>query len=252
VTETVLDIAGLGKSFNGFQANADIDLAIAAGEIHAVIGPNGAGKTTFVNLIAGDLRADRGSIRLGGRDITHLPSFRRAGAGIGRVFQITSVMPSFTALANVAVAAQAASHSFRFWRRAAGDAALNARALAALTRVGLAHQAQALAQAMSHGEHRQLELAMAIVNKPRLLLLDEPTSGMGTAESRALIDVLRAVSQDTAVLLVEHDMDVVFSLADRITVLAQGRRIACGSADEVREDAEVQRVYLGEAAAEHA
>ncbi len=254
----VLRVRGLSKRFGGFVSNADIDLDIEPGEIHAVIGPNGAGKTTLVNVIAGDLRADAGEILLDGHDVTTLPTHRRARAGMGRMFQITSVLPSFTALENVAIAAQARGRSFRFWHRANADRDLNQRAEMSLARVGLSHQASALAGEMGHGEHRQLEIAMALVAEPCLLLLDEPTSGMSGADSVALIDLLRTISETTAILLVEHDMDVVFSLADRITVLASGRRIACGTPPEVRADALVQQVYLGAGAtaapamAEHA
>ncbi len=252
MTAPVLQGKNLTKRFGGLLRNDAVDLCVDQGEIHAIIGPNGAGKTTFVNMIAGDLTPDAGAIALDGRDITRMPAHKRPLAGIGRVYQITSVLNSFTALGNVAISAQARANSFRFWSRARDDASLNEQAMMALSRVGLAEQSNKIAGEMGHGEHRQLELAMALVTHPRLLMLDEPTSGMSAAESKDLIGLLKAVSGDCAILLVEHDMDVVFSLAHRVTVLANGRVVRCGSPGEARADIEVQRVYLGAGANEQA
>ncbi len=217
------------------------------GEIHAIIGPNGAGKTTLVSALAGELRPDAGAIRFAGRDISRLGPARRAALGMARSFQITSVFREFTALDNVALAVQArAGHSFRFWRRASRDPHLREPARAALGEVGLAGRADTPAAALSHGERRALELAMVLASEPRLLLLDEPTAGMGAAESAAMISLLARLKGRFAIVLVEHDMDAVFALADRITVLVYGRVIASGPALAIRADPEVQRAYLGE------
>jgi branched-chain amino acid transport system ATP-binding protein len=248
VTEPLLEVAGLTKRFGGIVASDAIALAIAEGELHAVIGPNGAGKTTLIGQLTGEIRSDDGAIRFAGSDITALPAWRRSLTGLARTFQITSLFLDFTVLDNVALAVQAhAGHSFRFWRPARSDKALRAPALEALTRVGLAARAEAVAAELSHGEHRQLEIAMALATRPRLLLLDEPMAGMGPEESARMVEMLRALKQEVTILLVEHDMEAVFALADRITVLVYGRVIASGSPAEIRADAEVRRAYLGEA-----
>jgi branched-chain amino acid transport system ATP-binding protein len=248
VAELLLEVAGLTKRFGGIVASDAITLAIAEGELHAVIGPNGAGKTTLIGQLTGEIRSDAGAIRFAGSDITALQGWRRSLAGLARTFQITSLFLDFTALDNVALAVQAhAGHSFHFWRRARSDKALRAPALAALTRVGLAARAEAVAAELSHGEHRQLEIAMALATRPRLLLLDEPMAGMGPEESARMVEMLRALKQEVTILLVEHDMEAVFALADRITVLVYGRVIASGTPAEIRADAEVRRAYLGEA-----
>jgi branched-chain amino acid transport system ATP-binding protein len=246
MTEPLLDVRQLTKSFGGVVANNDIDLAVTRGEIHALIGPNGAGKTTLNSQIAGQLPPSSGSIRFDGRDITALKPHERATLGLARSFQITSIFPTFTVFENVALAAQArCGHSFRFWRAAHAEEAINALADAALRQVGLAAQAQTVAAEMSHGEHRQLEIAMALASQPKLLLMDEPTSGMGPNESQQLVTLLRRIREQYTILLVEHDMDVVFSLADRITVLDNGRSIASGLPDEIRENEQVRIAYLG-------
>jgi branched-chain amino acid transport system ATP-binding protein len=245
----LLDVSGLSKRFGGLQAVDSVDLAVAEGELHALIGPNGAGKTTLVNLLGGALKPDEGRVRLGGEDVTRLPDHARARRGLARSFQITSVFPSFTAEGNVALAVQAhAGHSFRFWRPARRDAALRDPARAALERVGLGGRADTPAAALSHGERRQLELAMALVTDPRVLMLDEPVAGMAPDESARMVDLLAGLKGRTAMLLIEHDMDAVFALADRITVLVGGRVIASGPPAAIRADADVQRAYLGDAA----
>ena len=246
MAEPLLRIDGLHKSFGGVVATDRLDLAIAKGEIHAVIGPNGAGKTTLIAQLSGALRPDWGTIRFAGRDITRLPPHARARLGLARSFQITSIFHEFTALDNVALAVQAhAGHSFRFFHDARRERALRAPALAALERVGLAARADAVARYMSHGEHRQLEIAMALATEPQMLLLDEPMAGMGLDESQRMVEILRSLKGPQTILLIEHDMDAVFALADRITVLVYGRAIATGTPDEIRANDDVRAAYLG-------
>ena len=250
MTEPLLSIAGLRKAFGAVVACDDVDLEIRPGEIHAVIGPNGAGKSTLVGQIAGEIRPDAGRIRFAGADITRLPVHARAARGLGRSFQITSILPRFTARRNVALAAQAHDgHSFRFWATAAGEAALRTLADERLARVGLAERAEVPAAALAHGEQRQLELAMALAGRPRLLLLDEPMAGTGQEESAKIVALLGRLRAETTILLIEHDMDAVFKLADRITVLVYGRVIATGTPDEIRRHPEARRAYLGEESA---
>jgi branched-chain amino acid transport system ATP-binding protein len=246
VAEPLLEIAGLTKRFGGIVASDDLTLVVEEGELHAVIGPNGAGKTTLIAQLTGDIRANSGSIRFAGRDITAVPAHRRSALGLARSFQVTSLFLDFTALDNVALAVQAhAGHSFRFWRNARRDPHLREPARAALERVGLAERADVLASRLSHGEQRQLEFAMALATAPRMLLLDEPMAGMGPEESARMVAMLRALKRELTILLVEHDMTAVFALADRITVLVYGRVIASGAPEEVRRNAEVRRAYLG-------
>ena len=246
MSEALLDVRQLTKSFGGVIANNDIDLVVTRGEIHALIGPNGAGKTTFIAQIAGQLAPSSGSIQFDGRDVTALKPHERARLGLARSFQITSIFPTFSVLENVALAAQArCGHSFRFWAAAERDDEINARARAALRQVGLEAKEATIAADMSHGEHRQLEIAMALAGEPKLLLMDEPTSGMGPNESQQLVSLLRSIRAQHTILLVEHDMDVVFSLADRVTVLDNGRSIASGSVAEISENEQVRIAYLG-------
>ncbi len=245
----MLDVHGLRKSFGALRASDGIDFGVVEGETHAVIGPNGAGKTTFIAQLAGNLRPDAGTIRFAGEDITHLPAPRRARKGLARSFQITSIYPEFTTLDNVALAVQAHSgHSFRFWSPARRDASLQEPAMQVLQEVGLGERAHVLAANLAHGEQRQLEVAMVLATKPRLLLLDEPMAGMGPDESQRLIELLSALKGKQTIVLVEHDMDAVFRLADRISVLVYGRIIATGTPQEIRANAEVRRAYLGEEA----
>jgi branched-chain amino acid transport system ATP-binding protein len=247
VPEPLLAVDGLVKRFGGLIAVDHVTLDVQPGETHALIGPNGAGKTTLISQLQGELRADAGSIRFGGRDLTHAPAFRRARAGLARSFQITSVFPHFTALANVALAVQAqAGHSFRFWRDALGDRSLTEPGREALATIGLAARADVRAEALSHGERRQLELAMALAMRPKLLLLDEPMAGMGRQDGARMTRILASLKERYAILLVEHDMSAVAALADRVSVLVAGRVIASGSYDHVRGIAEVRAAYLGE------
>ena len=243
----LLRVAGLTKSFGAILACDGVDLDLRRGEIHAVIGPNGAGKTTLVGQIAGELAPDAGTVRLAGQDITGLPVHARAQRGLGRTFQIASILPAFPAIENVALAVQAkAGHSFRFWRRVGRDADLRGAAEACLETVGLAGRGEIPARDLAHGEQKQLELAMALAGAPSALLLDEPMAGTAREDSGRLIDLLSALRQDRAILLIEHDMDAVFALADRISVLVHGRVLASGPPGAIRGNAEVRRAYLGE------
>jgi len=249
MSEAILKLQGLVKSFGALRVTAGVDLDIRAGETHAVIGPNGAGKTTLVNQISGAVAADAGRIVFDGRDVTGLPMPARARLGLARSFQITQVLPRFTALENVALAVQARSgSSFRFWQPAAAEEPLNVPAQGALQAVDLAPRAQTLAGALSHGEKRRLELAIALAQAPTLLLLDEPAAGAGAEETHRLVEILRGLKRRTTIVLVEHDMHAVFALADRISVLVEGRIVATGSPAAIRADPAVRRAYLGEAA----
>ena len=247
MTTPLLQIDGLTKRFGGVIASDTITLDIPAGEFHAVIGPNGAGKTTLTGLLAGEIEPDGGRVRFDGRDITALSVDRRSHLGLARSFQITSLFHDFTALDNVALAVQAhAGHSFRFWHEARREPRLREPAQAALDRVGLGARSQMRVDALSHGEHRQLEIAMALATQPRLLLLDEPMAGMGADESARMVAMLRSLKGNVTDVLIEHDMEAVFALADRITVLVYGRVIASGEPAAIRADAAVREAYLGE------
>ena len=243
----MLEARSLTKNFGALRASDGIDFDVREGETHAVIGPNGAGKTTFISQLAGNLRPDAGQILFAGADITALPAPRRARLGLARSFQITSVYAEFSALQNVALAIQAHSgHSFRFWRDARNDPALLDPAAKVLTDVGLGERKHILAANLAHGEQRQLEVAMALATRPRLLLLDEPMAGMGADESQRMIALLASLKRKHTIILVEHDMDAVFRLADRISVLVYGRVIATDAPEKVRANEEVRRAYLGE------
>ena len=243
----VMQTSELRKSFGGVVATDGVSIDLQHGELHAVIGPNGAGKTTLVAQLAGEMAPDSGTIRFAAREVTALAAPARSVLGLARSFQVTSVFRGMTALENVALAAQAHDgHSFRFWRPASRDRRLVAPAQAILGRVGLAGREHVRASALSHGEQRQLELAMALATRPRALLLDEPMAGMGREESRRMVDLLRVLKPDYAILLVEHDMDAVFALADRISVLVYGRIIATGTPEQIRADQKVRDAYLGE------
>ena len=247
MAEPALRLVGLSKAFGALVVSDKVDLDIRPGEIHALIGPNGAGKTTLLNRIAGTLPPDEGAVWLGGEDITTLAPHERARRGLARTFQITSVVPSLTALGNVELACQAhADTPLSLWRRAEGDAALEAPARAALAATGLADRAGALTASLAHGEKRALEVAMALAVEPMLVLLDEPLAGMGREESRAMIALLQGLRGRFAMLLVEHDMEAVFALADRVSVLVAGRVIATGSPEDVRADPAVRAAYLGD------
>lgn len=247
MAEALLEVTDLVKRFGGLTATDRVSLAIAPGELHAVIGPNGAGKTTFVAQLMGELRPDAGTIRFAGEEVTALPPHQRAARGMARSFQITSIFPDFTALDNVALAAQAhAGHSFRLWRPARCDPTLRDPAREILERVGLGRRAETPAAILAHGEKRLLEIAIALATRPRLLLLDEPMAGMGPEDSARMVRFLASLKGEVAMLLVEHDMDAVFALADRITVLVYGRAVASGAPAAIRADAAVRKAYLGE------
>jgi branched-chain amino acid transport system ATP-binding protein len=246
VADPLLQIRDLTKRFGGVLASDGISLDVPAGELHAIIGPNGAGKSTLIGQLAGEISPDAGQIFFNGRDITRLPTYRRSALGLARSFQITSLFMDFTVLDNVALAVQAhAGHSFRFWRPARSEAKLLGPARAALARVGLEKRVDAVCANLSHGEHRQLEIAMALATAPRMFLLDEPMAGLGPDESARMITLLGELKRAQTILLIEHDMDAVFRLADRITVLVDGRVMASGPPDEIRADAAVRRAYLG-------
>jgi len=242
----MLEVRGLTKTFGALRACDGIDFEVREGETHAVIGPNGAGKTTFISQLAGNLLPDSGSVRFAGNDITRLAAPQRARMGLARSFQITSVYADFTALENVALAVQARCGRTGFWKPARGDASLIEPAKRALEDVGLGERGHVFAANLSHGEQRQLEVAMALATEPRLLLLDEPMAGMGTDESQRMIALLSRLKQTKTIILVEHDMDAVFRLADRISVLVYGRVIATDTPERVRAHTEVRKAYLGE------
>jgi len=243
----ILRTSGLRKSYGGMVVTDHVDLAVAEGEVHAIIGPNGAGKTTLISQLSGELRPDDGGIFFDGRDFTRLKAFQRAACGLARTFQITSIFSGFTVLDNVALAVQAhAGHSFHFYKAADSEEELREPARAALRKVGLHEKAEWLVSALAHGEKRALELAMALSTEPRLLLLDEPMAGMGPEDSKRMVSFLSTLKGKVTIVLVEHDMDAVFALADRITVLVHGRIIATGSPDEIRSNPAVRQAYLGE------
>jgi branched-chain amino acid transport system ATP-binding protein len=247
VADPVLRIANLSKNFGGLRVTDDVTLDVMPSELHAVIGPNGAGKTTLINQISGLIVPDAGRIAFAGQDIIGLPVHARAARGLARSFQITSILPRFSVLENVALAVQARhGSSFRFFGSAADETELNSAALAALARVGLAERANMAAAELSHGEKRALELAIALAMEPKLLLLDEPMAGTGHDEAQRLIAALRSLKGRFPIVLVEHDMTAVFALADRISVLIYGRILASGTPDEVRADPQVVGAYLGE------
>jgi branched-chain amino acid transport system ATP-binding protein len=245
--DVLLRTEGLSKSFGGVIATDNLDLTVVPGEAHAVIGPNGAGKTTLIAQLAGELAPSAGRIWFDGRDITGLPAHARVHIGIARSFQITNVLPSFTVAENLQVALRPRrGHSFVFLRAAARDRELGHEIRALLELVGLPGRAEAIARELAHGEQRQLELAMALASAPRLFLLDEPMAGIGHAEAPGMIELLLRIKRDCAMLLIEHDMDAVFRIADRITVLVGGRAIASGAPHAIRDDPDVRRAYLGE------
>ena len=247
MTRPLLQVQDLLKTFGGITATDHLTLDVREGELHAVIGPNGAGKTTFITQLSGMLAPTSGSIRFDGEDITRLSAVERVRRGIARSFQITSLWPALTLLENVMLAVQARQgHAFRFWKPATAAESLREPAMQSLLRVGLADKATLPAQALSHGEQRQLELAVTLATGPRLLLLDEPMAGMGGDDSQRVVALLRELKNHYTILLVEHDMDAVFALADRISVLVYGHCVATGTPDEIRLNAEVRAAYLGE------
>ena len=247
MAEPLLRVENLVRRFGGIVATDNLSLDVISGELHAIIGPNGAGKTTLISQLTGQLRPSAGTIGFAGLDITQLPAWRRSQLGLARSFQITSLLPDFTAADNVALAAQARDgHSFRFWGNARKEKPLREAARSALARVGLEHRADVVVSKLSHGEQRELELAVALATRPQLLLLDEPMAGLGATESARMVRLLAELRQEVTIVLVEHDMDAVFALADRITVLVYGRVIASDIPAAIRSNEEVRRAYLGD------
>ena len=248
VTATaLLSVAGLMKAFGALVVTDDVGFEVAPGELHAIIGPNGAGKTTLIHQLSGSLGSDAGTVRLAGEDITRLAMVERVRRGLARSFQITSILEGFTVLENAALAVQARSgSSFRFFAAASREADLNRQAMAALSRVGLDDRAHRRAGSLSHGEKRQLEIAIALATGAKLLLLDEPLAGTGKEETAVLVALMRELKATHTIVLIEHDMEAVFALADTVSVLVYGRLIATGAPDVVRNDPQVRAAYLGE------
>jgi branched-chain amino acid transport system ATP-binding protein len=247
MTELLLRLQGLRKRFGSLIVTDEVTLDVHAGEMHALIGPNGAGKTTLINQISGLIAPDAGAVLFGGDDVTTLPPPTRALRGLSRTFQISSILPGFAVVENVALAVQARTgSSFRFFGNAAAEPALNIPAMAALEQAGIAHRANVRAGELSHGEKRALELAIALAMQPKLVLLDEPMAGIGREETERLVDLLLRLKGELTMILVEHDMAAVFALADRISVLIRGRLLTTGSPADVRADPQVIAAYLGE------
>ena len=243
----MLELRGVSKRFGGVVATDDVTLEVTQGEVHALIGPNGAGKTTLIAQISGVLPIDTGRIVFNGVDVTQLTTHARVAAGLARSYQITSIFRRFTVLDNLALAVQARSgSSFSFWRPLSAERVLFEEARSIAAEIGLAEKTDTLAATLAHGEQRALEVGLALATKPQLVLLDEPMAGMGPQESQAMIALIEKVRSRVTVLLVEHDMDAVFRLANRISVLVNGRIIATGAPAQIRADASVRKAYLGE------
>ncbi len=241
-----LQATGLSKHFGGLKAVSDVSLDVHGGEIHAVIGPNGAGKSTLINLLSGELLPTSGAIRLGTLDITNFAPDRRARSGLGRAYQKTTIFPQFTVHENVRLAAQARSRTpLKMFGGIASDESVNTRTADSISKAGLNGRGEIIAAILSHGEQRQLEIAMVLATDPGIILLDEPLAGMGTSEARRIVDLIASLKAGRAVLIVEHDMDAVFELADRLTVMQDGRVIASGVPREVRAHPAVRSAYLG-------
>ena len=244
---TLLRIEHLHKQFGALAATDNLSLEVNHGELHALIGPNGAGKTTLISQLSGSLRPDSGQIQFDGRNLLQVPEATRPRLGLVRSFQITSIFPEFSALENVALVLQSQQgHSFRFWKAVRDDFELRSRAEEYLKWAGLDREMAIPAYALAYGQQRQLELAMALALEPKLLLLDEPMAGMGAEESLQVVKLLQQLKGKTTMLLIEHDMDAVFAVADRVSVLVYGRIIATDTPSEIRENAEVRQAYLGE------
>ena len=247
MADAILATQGLTRHFGGLAAVSNVTLDAHMGQLHAVIGPNGAGKSTLINMLSGDLPPSSGSVSIGGRDVTGLAAHQISRMGVGRSYQKTNVFLAFTAFENCRLAAQSRRKtSMQFFRPAARLADVNRAAEVALEAAGLAGRMDVVASALSHGEQRQLEIAMTLATQPKLLLLDEPLAGMGAEESASMVALLKKLVQTHAILLVEHDMDAVFALADRLTVMVNGQVLASGLPAEIRANAEVQEAYLGE------
>lgn len=249
MAEALLQVSGLSRRFAAVDALKDVNLTVEAGEVHALIGPNGAGKTTFIHHLSGALVPDAGSIQFAGQDVTRLSMHQRVAAGMARSYQITNVFLGLSALDNVALAVQGradAGSSFRFWQPVQAEKRLFDEAQQFLEQVGLQDKTQVVAGQLSHGEQRALELAMALATQPKLLLLDEPMAGTGPEESARMVDLIEHLARHVTILLVEHDMDAVFRLADRISVLVNGQLICTGEPEAVKNDPAVRRAYLGD------
>ena len=243
---SLFQVQGLVKRFGGLLATDHVDLSVEQGEVHALIGPNGAGKTTLVNQISGLLRPDAGRIVLDGLDLTPLPAHKRVAAGLSRCFQETRIFPKATVQDNLLLAVQAhAGSSLRFWRPRDSETLLYYKANALAERVGMRADMDKISGSLPHGAQRKLDVALALAASPRLLLLDEPMAGMGPVESAQMVELIESLRVDMAILLIEHDMDAVFRLADRISVLVYGKVLTTGTAEQIRNDAQVQAVYLG-------
>ncbi len=253
MAEPLLKVQGLVKRFGGLVATDKVSLDIRHGEVHALIGPNGAGKTTLIAQLSGSLASDAGRLGFDGSDISTLPQHERVRRGLARSYQITSIFKKFSVLDNVALAVQARSGtSMSFWRPLAAETALFEEAAELVRRVGLGGREHAMAGNLAHGEQRQLEVGLALATQPKLILLDEPMAGMGPEESVRIIELIEKVREEVTVLLVEHDMDAVFRLADRISVLVNGRLIATGEPEAIRVNPEVKKAYLGDDVSEDA
>ena len=251
MAEALLEVRHLSRRFAAVDALKAVNFTVEAGEVHALIGPNGAGKTTLVHHVSGALQPDSGTVLFAGTDITHLSMHQRIHAGMARSYQITNLFSGLSVLENVVLAVQGrpdAGSSFRFWQPVDRDKRLREEACEFLAQVGLSHRLQSTAGNLAHGEQRALELAMALATKPRLLLLDEPMAGAGPEESARMVDLIEHLARHVTILLVEHDMDAVFRLADRISVLVNGSLIYTGTPEEVRAHPEVRRAYLGDEA----
>ena len=244
MTDPILRAEGLDRSFGGIHAVNDVSLEIPEGALHAIIGPNGSGKTTLFNLITGHTKPSAGRVHFAGEDITGMPFSKVARRGLAKSYQITTVFPLLTVFENVRIAAQAASHSYVFWRPADGIKAITRRTEEVLERIGLADDRHVIASNLSHGDQRRLDLAIALATSPRLLLLDEPTAGMSPTETTATVELVKELNQDVTILMIEHKMDVILTIADRITVLHQGEKLFEGAPAEVKSHPKVQEVYL--------
>ena len=243
----MLRLSGVSKRFGGVTATDGVSLAVAAGEVHALIGPNGAGKTTLVGMISGSLRADAGEILFEEKNIAELGQHDRVRAGLARSYQITSIFRRLSVRDNLALAVQARSgSSFSFWRPLERETALFEEASSLLSEIGLAEKKDHAASTLAHGEQRALEVGLALATRPKLVLLDEPMAGMGPEESRRMVALIERIAATVTVLLVEHDMDAVFRLADRISVMVDGRVIATDSPERIRANPEVRKAYLGD------
>ena len=249
MAEVLLEVRDLSRRFAAVDALKDVNFSVVAGEIHALIGPNGAGKTTFIHHVSGALQPDSGSVHFAGRDVTGLSMHQRVAAGMARSWQITNVFRGLSALDNVALAVQGrpdAGSSFSFWHPVRSEQRLFDEARGHLEQVGLGARTATLAGSLAHGEQRALELAMALATRPQLLLLDEPMAGTGPEESAQMVELIEQLARYVTILLVEHDMAAVFRLADRISVLVNGRLICTGTPEAVRANPEVRRAYLGD------